>query len=40
MKSKDKIEVLVERIPAYGDKLLMKIKIKRSDGVFIPSFED
>ena len=39
MRSKDKMDVLVERMPNYGNKLWMKIQIKNGN-TLVPSFED
>jgi len=40
MRSEDKIEVWTERMPNYGNKLWVHIKIKNGSNILIPSFED
>lgn len=40
MRSKDKIDVLAAIMPLYGGKRWIKVRPKRPDGEFVPSFED
>jgi len=38
--SKDKIDVIVRRMPHYGNKLWMHVKLKDGRDELVPSFED
>jgi hypothetical protein len=40
MRSEEKIDVRVERMPNYGNKLWMRILIKNGKNELVPSFED